>query len=110
MLHADHAQRRAEPAVRRRPLPQIANPPRSLEVMTTQLRSGYLRKNGVPYSEKVTLTEYYDRFTEPEGNEWFTVMTIVTDPTYLGSPFVTTTDFKKQPDASGWNPKPCLAR
>jgi hypothetical protein len=89
---------------------RAANPPRSLEVMTTQLRSGYLRKNGVPYSEKVTLTEYYDGFTEPEGKEWFTVTTIVTDPTYLGSPFVTTTDFKKQPDASGWNPKPCLAR
>ena len=32
-----------------------ANPPRSLEVVTTQLRPGYLRKNGVPYSDKTTL-------------------------------------------------------
>jgi hypothetical protein len=83
---------------------------RTLEVVTTGLRPGYLRKNGVPYSDKTTLTEYFDRFSEPGGNEWFTVTTVVTDPTYLGSPFVTTTDFRKQPDASGWNPRPCAAR
>ncbi|MGA2882220.1 MAG: hypothetical protein ABSG13_24980 [Bryobacteraceae bacterium] len=89
---------------------RAANPPRSLEVVTTELRPGYLRRNGVPYSDKTVLTEYYDRFTEPGGNEWFTVTTVVTDPMYLGSPFVTTTDFKKQSDASGWNPRPCSAR
>jgi hypothetical protein len=89
---------------------QMANPPRSLQVITTELRPGYLRKNGVPYSDKTVLTEYYDHFTEPGGADWFTVTTIVTDPTYLGIPFVTTTDFKKQPDAAGWNPRPCSAR
>jgi hypothetical protein len=78
--------------------------------VTTELRPGYLRKNGVPYSDKTTLTEYYDRFTEPGGVDWFTVTTIVADPTYLGSPFVTTTDFRRQSDASGWNPRACLAR
>lgn len=83
---------------------------RTLEVVTTQLRPGYLRKNGVPYSDKTVLTEYYDRFSEPNGDDWFTVTTIVTDPQYLGSPFVTTTDFKKQKDAAGWNPRPCMAR
>jgi hypothetical protein len=83
---------------------------RSLEVVTTNLRPGYLRKNGIPYSDKATVTEYYDRFTEPGGADWFTVTTVVTDPVYLGSPFVTTTDFKKQADASGWNPRPCVAR
>jgi hypothetical protein len=31
---------------------------RSLEVVTTQLRPGYLRKNGVPYSASTTVTEY----------------------------------------------------
>jgi len=83
---------------------------RSLEVITTQLRPGYLRKNGVPYSASTTLTEYYDRFTEPDGADWFTVTTIVTDPVYLAIPFVTTTDFKKEPDGSRWNPTPCSAR
>jgi hypothetical protein len=83
---------------------------RSLEVVTTRLRPGYLRKNGVPYSASTTLTEYYDRFSEPNGDEWFTVTTIVTDPVYLAIPFVTTTDFKKEADASRWNPMPCSAR
>ena len=83
---------------------------RSLDVVTTQLREGYLRKNGVPYSAGTTLTEYYDRWSEPNGQEWFTVTTVVTDPQYLAIPFVTTTDFKKEPDGSQFIPKPCSAR
>jgi hypothetical protein len=83
---------------------------RSLEVVTTGLRAGYLRKNGVPYSERTTLTEYYDRFTEPTGEDWFTVTTIVTDPVYLAIPFITTTDFRKERDGARWNPSPCSAR
>ena len=83
---------------------------RTLEVVTTDLSAGYLRKNGVPYSDKTILTEYYDRFAESNGDDWFTVTTIVTDQQYLGSPFVTTTDFKRQKDAAGWNPRPCAAR
>ena len=83
---------------------------RSLEVVTNRLRAGYLRKNGVPYSDQTTLTEYYDRFSEPNGDEWFTVTTIVTDPVYLAIPFVTTTDFKRETDASRWSPTPCSAR
>jgi hypothetical protein len=83
---------------------------RSLEVVTTGLRAGYLRKNGVPYSERATLTEYYDRFTEPTGEDWFTVTTIVNDPVYLAIPFVTSTDFRKERDATRWSPSPCSAR
>jgi hypothetical protein len=84
--------------------------PRSLEVATSQLRAGYLRKNGVPYSEKTTVTEYYDLFKEPNGDEWFTVTTVVNDPTYLAVPFVTTTDFKREPDGSKFSPSACSAR
>jgi hypothetical protein len=83
---------------------------RTLEVATTNLRPGYLRKNGVPYSASTSVTEYYDRFSEPNGEEWFTVTTIVMDPQYLAIPFVTTTDFKKEPDGSRFNPMPCSAR
>ena len=82
----------------------------SLEVTTTHLRSGYLRKNGVPYSARTTLKEYFDVRTERNGETWFVVTTIVEDPEYLTTPFVTTTDFKKQPDAAGWNPTACSAR
>lgn len=83
---------------------------RTLQVATTSLLPGYLRKNGIPYSEQTTVMEYFDRFTEHDGAEWFTVTTIVTDPVYLGSPFVTTTDFRKEPDGSKWQPRPCTAR
>jgi hypothetical protein len=83
---------------------------RALEVTTTHLRPGYLRKNGVPYSARTTLKEYYDVRTESNGDTWFVVTTIVEDPEYLTTPFVTTTDFKKQADATGWKPTPCSAR
>ncbi len=83
---------------------------RSLEVVTTQLRPGYLRKNGAPYSANAVVSEYYDLSKEPNGDTWFHVTTIVKDPQYLEEPFVTSTDFKKQPDAGGWNPSACSAR
>jgi hypothetical protein len=81
-------------------------PKGSLKVVTTNLLAGYTRKNGVPYSEHTVLTEYFDRH-EDFGSEWFTVLTIVDDPTYYVSPFVTTTHFEREADASKWNPQPC---
>ena len=74
------------------------------------LRSGYLRKNGVPFSANTVVNEYYDYQRAPNGTEWFTVTTVVTDPTYLRVPWVTSTDFRKQADAAGWDPSPCSAR
>ena len=82
----------------------------SLKVVTTGMRAGYLRKNGVPYSEKAVVTEYYDRTIEPNGDTWLIVTTVVNDPTYLNQEFITSTHFKKQADAAGWNPQPCTAR
>jgi hypothetical protein len=81
----------------------------TLKVVTTRLKEGYLRRNGVPYSENTSVTEYFDRHTETNG-EWFTVTTIVEDPKYLTQPFVTSTHFKKEPDAAKWRPTPCSAR
>jgi hypothetical protein len=83
---------------------------RSLEVVTTNLRPGYLRKNGLPYGARTTLREYFDLSTERNGDTWFVVTTIVEDPEHLTEPFVTSSNFKKQPDATGWNPQPCAAR
>jgi hypothetical protein len=78
-----------------------------LTVLTDNLRPGYLRKNGVPYSENTLLKEYLDSFTESNGDKWLIVTTVVTDPQYLLQPFVTSTNFKHIADASGWNPTPC---
>lgn len=83
---------------------------RALEVTTTHLRAGYLRRNGPPYSENTVVKEYYDLHKERNGDTWFTVTTVVTDPTYLTEPFVTSTDFKKIPDGAGWDPTACKAK
>jgi hypothetical protein len=90
--------------------PRFQSRSRTLEVATIALRPGYLRKNGIPYSEKTALREYYDQFTEPNGETWVMVTTIVEDPTYLDNPFVTTTHFKKEADGSRWSPEPCTAK
>jgi hypothetical protein len=81
----------------------------SLKVVTTHMKAGYLRKNGVPYSERAVVTEYFDRHTEANGDQWFTVTTIVDDPKYLTEPFITSTHFKKEPDGAKWRPTPCTA-
>jgi hypothetical protein len=83
---------------------------RSLEVTTTNLREGYYRRNGPPYSADAQLQEYFDYHREPNGDEWFTVTTVTTDPKYLLGPFVTSTDFKKQKSSAGWDPTPCTSR
>jgi hypothetical protein len=64
----------------------------------------------VPYSARTTVREFYDLSTEQNSDVWFTVTTIVEDPEYLSEPFVTSTNFRKQPDATGWNPRPCTVR
>jgi hypothetical protein len=78
----------------------------SLKVVTTNMRAGYFRRNGVPYSENAVMTEYFDRHAA-YGTEWFTVTTVVEDPTYLTQSFITSTHFKKEADGSKWSPAPC---
>jgi hypothetical protein len=68
----------------------------SLKVLTTDLEPGWLRRNGVPYSENARVTEYYDRFGSPDGSEWFVVTTIVDDPRYLQEPHVTRSHFRRE--------------
>jgi hypothetical protein len=83
---------------------------RSLKVVTTNLRPGYIRKNGAPYSGKTVLTEYWDLNTLPNGDSFLTITTRVEDPVYFTRPLQTSSDFKKLADAAGWNPTPCSAR
>jgi hypothetical protein len=79
-----------------------------LKVATTNLSGGWLRRNGVPYSDGATMTEYFDRFAVPGGDEWLVVTTVVSDPKYLAQEFVTSTHFKKEADgAKKWDPTPC---
>jgi hypothetical protein len=73
------------------------------------MRPGYLRKNGVPYSDSAALEEYFDMFTEPNGDTWLVVDSILRDERYLTQPYLTSVAFKRLPNASGWDPTPCRA-
>jgi len=83
-------------------------PPRmgTLKVVTTRLRPGYLRRNGVPYSDSTVVTEFFDTFSEL-GSDWLTVITLVDDPKYLSQQFITSSHFKRERDASKWSPTAC---
>ncbi len=82
----------------------------SLRVVTTQLRPGYLRKNGVPYSENAVLTEHWDLYKRPNGEEWLTITTQVDDPQNLRNARLVAPLFKKEPSGAKWDPTPCSSR
>src|SRR5437764_14285467 len=92
-----------------------------LKVVTTHMKPGYLQKNGPPYSANAVVTEYFHTTKEPNGDQWLILETLVDDQAYLAAsptgtpgddfgPFIRSTSFKKQTDATGWNPTPCSAR
>ena len=81
----------------------------SLTVVTTNVRAGYLRRNGVPYSENATVTEYFDVAPHPAGGQVLIVTTVVDDPRYLQRPYIVSSHFKKEGDGSKWEPSPCTA-
>jgi hypothetical protein len=79
-----------------------------LKIVTTNFREGYLRKNGVPYSEQATITEYIHRLpTHPNGDSWLQVITMIDDPKYLNGTFYTSTNFRLEPDGSKFTPSAC---
>ena len=79
----------------------------SLKVRTTNVLAGWLRRNGVPYSDQAIVTEYFSRFTHPQAGDWFVVTTVVEDPTFLSTTFTTSSNFRKEPNDAKWSPKPC---
>ncbi len=84
-----------------------APPPRALKVTTTNLLEGWLRKNGVPYSDQTTLVEHWDRTAFPNGDVWLTVSQYVSDPKYLTGEYTTSMHFKREADGSKFKPAPC---
>ena len=81
-----------------------------MKVVTTKMKPGYIRKNGVPYSANAVLTEYFDQIKERNGDTYLIITTTVEDPTYLTMPYYTSTNFRKLADTIGWNPSPCVSR
>ncbi len=62
-----------------------------LTVYTTHIKQGWVRRNGLPQSDRATLTEHFIR----HGDN-LTHVTILTDPIYLTEPLVKTQDFQIQ--------------
>jgi hypothetical protein len=81
----------------------------SLRVVTTQLRTGYCARMAFRTAKNTVLTEYFDVHPGPRDATWITITTIVNDPKFLTQEFITSTDFRKEPDGSKWNPRPCSA-
>jgi hypothetical protein len=79
----------------------------SLKVVTTKMKPGYIRKNGVPYSASAVLTEYFNILTGQQSDVYLAVTASVEDQAFLNQPFLRTYTFKKVADASGWDPTPC---
>lgn len=84
--------------------------PSSMKVTTSNLRAGYLRKNGVPYSENATVTEYFDVAPLAGGGQVLLVTTIVDDPQYLLLPFIVSSQMKKETGGDKWDPVPCRVK
>jgi hypothetical protein len=80
----------------------------ALKVVTTQMKPGYLRKNGIPYSANAILTEYFDR-VELDGVSYLILTSVVEDRQYLSDVFITSEQFKIEPSGLKWNPSPCKA-
>jgi hypothetical protein len=79
----------------------------SMKAITTRLRPGYLRKNGVPYSGRTVLTEYWSVYPQENGTQYLVVTSVVDDPVNLQLPWITSLNFKKETDGSKWDPTPC---
>ncbi len=78
----------------------------TMKVVTTHLKPGYLRNNGVPFSANAILTEYFDTHSDA-GQQYLVITSIVEDPQNLYVPWVTSNQFRKESDGSKWDPQPC---
>ena len=59
-----------------------------LAVYTTHLKEGWIRRNGLPRSDRATFTEHFIRHGEN-----LTLMTVIRDPAYLTEPMIRTRDY-----------------
>jgi len=61
----------------------------SLVVMTTHIKMGWIMRNGVPTSDRATMTERFIRH-----GDHLLDMIVINDPVYLSEPFVRTQDWR----------------
>lgn len=63
-----------------------------LTVTTTHLKANYIRRNGVPRSDKATLTEHWTRH-----GSYLTIVSFIEDPVFLTEPLVRSDDWSLDP-------------
>ena len=73
-----------------------------LAVTTDHLKENWVRRNGVPRSEKATVSTHIMRH-----GDYLTIAVIVYDPAYLTEPFIRTTDYVAAPNQIQIAPYPC---
>jgi hypothetical protein len=78
----------------------------TLKVVTTHIKPGYIRNNGVPFSANAVLTEYYD-LHKGAGGDYLVQTQVLEDPRYLDAPWVVSNHFRRERDGSKWDPEPC---
>jgi hypothetical protein len=72
-----------------------------LVVSTTHLKAGWMRRNGLPLSDRATMTDRFYRH-----GDVLTHVMIVEDPVYLTEPLVKTNGFQLSPNGT-MDPYPC---
>src|ERR1700682_3329406 len=72
-----------------------------LTVITTHLKESYVRRNGVPRSDRAILIEHWIRH-----GDYLTLVSIIDDPVYLAEPFIRTTNWAFDP-GQAMEPYPC---
>jgi hypothetical protein len=61
----------------------------ALKITTTHLKEDYYRRNGVPSSDRATLTQYWLR-----RGDYLTWITIAYDPVYLTEPMIRSSEYR----------------
>jgi hypothetical protein len=86
----------------------FGNKARTMVAHTSNLIPGYLRKNGIPYSDQATVMEYFEVLDLADGYTWLIDTIVVEDPVFLNEPWVVSRNFKKERDDSNWDPQECF--
>lgn len=80
----------------------------TLVAHTNNLIPGYLRKNGIPFSNQTTVTEYFEVLELADGHTWLFDIIVVNDPVFLTEPWVVSRNFRKEANDSMWDPQECF--
>jgi len=62
------------------------------------------------YGQNVVLTEHWDHYKRPNGEEWLTITQQIEDPQNLRNVKLIAPVFKKEANGAKWDPTPCSSR